>query len=81
MVTPKSPEITVRSEKAASEMRSTPGIIREDSPEIIPQVDNSYNGTDTDHYMQLDADTSVEQIDPLPTNPAAQNMIYVITKG
>ena len=31
--------------------------------------------------MQPDADTSVEQIDPTPTNPASQNMIYVKTHG
>ena len=69
LVTPNSPEITVRSEDAADEMKSTPGTIREDSPKIIPQIDNSHDGTDTDHYMQPNADTSVEQIDPKPTNP------------
>ena len=50
-------------------MRSTPGTIRESSPEIIPQVDRSYDGADTDHYMQPDADASVERLDPTPTNP------------
>ena len=39
LVTPNSPEITVRSEEATDEMRSTTGTIREDSPEIIPKVD------------------------------------------
>ena len=68
MVIPNSPEITVRSEKAADDTSSTPGTTRESSPEIIPQVDNSYDGTDTGHYMQPDADTSVEQIDPTLTN-------------
>ena len=71
LVTPNSPEITVRSEEAADEMRSTPGSIRENSPEIIPHTDRSYDitDTDTDHYMQLDADTSVEQPEPTPSNP------------
>ena len=69
LVTPNSPEITVRSEEATDEMRSTQGTIREDSREIIPQIDNSHDGTDTDHYMQPDADTSVDQIGPTPTNP------------
>ena len=69
MVKPNSPEITLRPEKAADETRSTLGTTRESSPEIIPQVDNSYDVTETDHYMQPDADTSVEQIDPTPTNP------------
>ena len=69
LVTPSSPKITVRSEKAADETRSTLGTIRESSPEIIPQVDRSYDGTDTDHYMQPDADTGVEQKAPTPTHP------------
>ena len=50
-------------------MRSTPGTIRENSPESIPQADRSYDGTDMDHYMQPDADTSVEQPDPTTANP------------
>ena len=54
-------------------MRSTPRTIREKTPEIIPQTDRSYEGTDTDHYMQPDADTSVEQLDPTPTNPRSSN--------
>ena len=68
-VTRNSPEITIRSEQAADEMRSTPGTILENSPEIIPELDRSYDGTDTDHDMQPDADTSVKQLDPTPTNP------------
>ena len=68
LVTPDSPEITVRSEEAADEMRSSPGTIRLNSPEFIPQTDTSYYGTDTDHYIQPDADTSVEQPNPTPTN-------------
>ena len=81
LVTPKSPEIILRSEKAANEMKSTPGTMRESSPELIPQIDRSYDGTDRDHYMQPDADASVEQLDPTPTNTAAQNMIYVIIQS
>ena len=69
MVIPNSPEITVRSDKAADGSRRTPGTPRESSPENTPQVDNLHGGTDTDHYMQPDADTCVEQIDPTPTNP------------
>ena len=73
LVTPNSPEITVRSEEAADEMRSTPGTIREKFPQIIPQLDRSYDGTDMDHCMQPDADTSVEQSHPTPTNPRSSN--------
>ena len=34
-----------------------------------PHTDEMADGTDTDHYMQPDADNSVEQINPTPTNP------------
>ena len=34
-----------------------------------PHTDEMADGTDTDHYMQPDADNSIEQIDPTPTNP------------
>ena len=78
------PEITVQSELTAEELRNTPGIIPENSPEIIPQSDESYDGRDVDanpqpdgsydsrdvdHDTQPDANTSVEQLDPMPTNP------------
>ena len=69
LATPSSPEITMRSEQAADEMRSTPGTIPGNSPEIIPQPDRSYDGKDADYGMQPDADASVEQIDPALTNP------------
>ena len=69
LVTPSSPEITIRSEQVADEMRSTPGAPPDNYPESIPQPDRSYDGMDMDHNMQPDADTSVEQLDPTPTNP------------
>ena len=68
LITANSPKITVRSEEAGDEMRKTPGTIRENFPELIPQTDRSYDGTDMDHYMHPDADTSVEQPYPTPTN-------------
>ena len=71
MVIPNPPESTVRSEEAANETRSTPGTIQEDSSETLPHTDVIGDGTDTDHHMQPDADTSVEQIDPTPTNPCS----------
>ena len=69
MVIPNSPEVTVWPEEAADETRSNPGTIQEDSSEILPHTVELGYGTDTDHYMQPDADTSVEQTDPTPTNP------------
>ena len=68
-VIPHSAEATVRSEQADNETRSTPGTIQKDSSEILPHTHDIDDGTDTDHYMQPDADTSVEQIDPTHTNP------------
>ena len=62
-------EITVRSEQTVDELRNTPGIIPGNSPEIIPQPDESYDGRDVDRDTEPDADTSVEQLDPMPTNP------------
>ena len=66
---PNSPEVTVRSGEAADETRSTPGTIQEDSSDTLPHTDKIEDGTNTDHYMQPDADTRGKQIDPMPTNP------------
>ena len=62
-------EVTLRSGEAANETRSTSGTIQEDSSDTLPHTDEIEDGMNTDHYMQPDADTSVEQIDPMPTNP------------
>ena len=64
-----SPEVTMRHDPPNDKTCTIPGTIQEDSPEILPHTDEIGGGTDTDHYMQPDADTSVEQSDPTPTNP------------
>ena len=69
LAAPSPPEITIRSEQTADEMRNTPGITPENFPEIIPQPDGSSDGRDADRDTQSDADMSVEQLDPMPTNP------------
>ena len=69
LVSPKSPEVTLRSGEAADQTRSTPGTIQVDSSDILPHKLEIDDGTDTDHHMQPDADNSVEQIDPTSTNP------------
>ena len=69
LATPTPPEITIRSEQAADETRSTLGIIRENSPKNAPQPDGSYDERNVDHDTQPDAYTSVDQLDPMPTNP------------
>ena len=69
LVSPNSPEVTVRSGEVADETRSTPGTIEEDSSNISPRVHEIDDGANTDHHIQPDADNSVEQIHPTPTNP------------
>ena len=69
MATPSRPEITIRSEQTADEMRNTPGITPENSLENIPQPDGSSDGRDVDRDTQTDTDMGVEQLDPMPTNP------------
>ena len=81
LATSSPPEITIRSEQAADETRSTPGIILENSPGITPRPDGSYDERKVDHDTQPDAVTSIEQLDPMPTNPAAQNTIYAKTQN
>ena len=66
---PSPPESTIRSEKTADEMRSTPRILPENSPGNTPQPDGSCDGRNVDHDTQPDADMSVEQPDFTPTNP------------
>ena len=81
LVTPNSSEITLRSEEAVDETDSTPGTTPAKFPEICPQTDRSCDGTDTDHHMQPDVESSEEQPDPTPTNPADQNVNYVIIQS
>ena len=69
LATASPPVITIRSKQAADEMRNTPVIIPGNSPEFIPQPDESCDGRNVDHDTQPDADTSVEQPDSTPTNP------------
>ena len=69
LATPSPPEITIRSEQTADEMRNTAGITPENPPELIPQPDGSPDGRDVDRNTQPDADKRVEQLDPMPTNP------------
>ena len=44
-------------------------MIQADSSDILPHADEIDDGANTDHHMQPDADNSVEQINPTPTNP------------
>ena len=41
------------------------------TPQTLPHTDEMAEGDVTEHYMQPDADNSVEQIDPTPANPCS----------
>ena len=43
---------------------STPGKARERSPKSSSHKDGSYDGTDTDHYIEPDAEKSADQPNP-----------------
>ena len=64
-----SPEVTVRHDLPNDETCTTPGTIQEDSPEILPHTDEIGDGTDTDHYMEPDAEVDVEPFSPTHINP------------
>ena len=64
-----STEITVRHDLAYDETCTIPVIIQEDSPEILPHTDEVVDGTDTDHYVEPDAETNSEQLSPTNVNP------------
>ena len=66
---PSSAEITIRSEQSIVETRNIPGTIPESPPQFIPRPHTSYDGRDVDRDTQPDADTGVEQLDPMPANP------------
>ena len=46
-----------------------PGTIQEDSPEILPHTNEIGDRTDTDHYMEPNAEASSEQLGPTDINP------------
>ena len=64
-----SPETTVRHDIPNDGLCTIPGTIQEDSPEILPHTDETGDGTDTDHYMEPDAEVNSEQLNPSDINP------------
>ena len=61
-------EISVRHYLPNDETCTIPGIIQEDSLEILPHTDETGDGTDTDHYMEPDAEVNVEPLSPTDIN-------------
>ena len=62
------PEVTVRHDILNDETCTIPGTIQEDSPEILPHTDEIGDGTDTDHYMEPDAEVDAEPFSPTNNN-------------
>ena len=62
-------EVRVRHDVPNDETCIIPGTIEEDSPEILHQADEIVDGTDTDHYMEPDAEVDVEPFSPTNINP------------
>ena len=62
-------EITIRSKLANDEASTIAGIIPENCPEFAPRADGVSDGTDTDHYMEPNADSSSEQHNSTRTSP------------
>ena len=73
-----SPKITVLHDLANDETCTIPGTIRESSPEISTQADEVDDGTDTDHYMEPDAETNSEQLSLKNVNHCSTNLVYAI---
>ena len=63
-----SPKVTVRHDLPNDETCTIPGTIQEDSPEILLHADEIGDGTDTDHYMEPDAEVDVEPLSPSNIN-------------
>ena len=80
-VPPNSQEIPVQSDFSTEEMRNTPGKPHVCSPEIFPNTDELGDVTDTCPHMEPDVETSSEQPQNSPTNPAVPNITCVITRS
>ena len=67
---PPSPRrVRVESHHRNAETGSTPGTTRVSCPKIVPQIDGLCDKTNTDHYMQPDADIDEYQPNSNPTIP------------
>ena len=66
------PEITVRHDLPYEETCTILGTIQEDSPAILSHTDEKGDGTDTDHYMEPDAEANSHQLSPIDVNPRSR---------
>ena len=68
---PISSEIPVQSDLSTEEIKSAPGRAQNCSPENFLQTEESCDVTDTYPHMELDVETSSEQLNNNPTNPCS----------
>ena len=66
---PNTQKIPVESDFSTEEMTNTPEATHECSPEIFPQTDEISDVIDTYPHMELDVESSSEQLENSPTNP------------
>ena len=66
-----SPNIVIESDRADNEKSTIPGTIQNYSTQLFPQTEGLTDRINTDHYMEPDAERSVEQPTPTPTNPCS----------
>ena len=64
-----SPEITLRHDLPNDETCTIRQVHQEDSPGILPHTDEIGDGTDTDHHMEPDAESSSQQLSLTNINP------------
>ena len=64
-----SSEVAMRHDLPNDETCTIPGTKNEDSPEILPHTNEIGDGTDTDHYMEPDAEKNFEPFSPTNINP------------
>ena len=74
-------EIPLQSEYSTEEMRTTPGNPQVCSPEIFRDTGEVNGVTDTCPHMEPDVETSSEQRQISPTNPAVPNTTCVKTRS
>ena len=62
-------ETSVRNDLPNDQTCTISGTIQGDSRETLPHTDEIGYGTDTDHYMEPDAEFNVEPLSPTDINP------------
>ena len=73
-------EIRDQTDIPTEEIKNTPGTPHECSSKIFPQTDEVSDVTDTYPHKEPAVESSSEQAESSPTNPAVPFLVYVITR-